>query len=129
MQINNIKTTLDNLDINTVSSEQLNNIISALSGREMEMEINKRQQRIEEANTIKIQSETKIAAYRDNYSEIIKEFRAMNIDPSNINSELFKLCNELVQTTIEMDKHMPDIESIKRMLNSNNSNNNDNFNI
>lgn len=128
MQINNIKSTLDNLDINTVSSEQLNRIIDALSGREMEMEINKRQQQIEEANTIKIQSETKIAAYRENYSEIIKEFRAMNVDPNNINSELLNLCKDLVQTTVEMDKYMPDIESIKRMLNSNNTNNN-NFNF
>ena len=130
MQINNIKSTLDNIDINTVSSEQLNQIIDTLSGREMEFEINKRQQQIEEANTIKIQSETKIAGYRENYSEILKEFRAMNIDPNNIKSELLNLCKELVQITVEMDKFMPDIEAIKRIQNSNNANaNNNDFNF
>ena len=47
MKINNIKSTLDNLDTNTVSSEQLNQIIDNLSGKEMEFEIKRRQQQIE----------------------------------------------------------------------------------
>lgn len=124
MNINNIKSTLDNLDINTISPEQLNQIVNTLSGREMELEINRIQQRIEEANSIKMQSEGKIAAYRDNYTEILNEFRTMNVDPKNTKSELLNLCKDLVQTTVEIDKNMPDIESIKRMLSSNNTNTN-----
>ena len=131
MKINNIKSTLDNLDKNTVSSEQLNQIIDNLSGKEMEFEIKRRQQQIEEANTIKIQSETKIATYRNDYAAIVKEFKAMNIDPNNIKEELVNLCKELVQITVDMDKYMPDIDSIKKLLNSNNGNtvNNNDFNF
>lgn len=119
MQINNIKSTLDNLDANTVSQEQLNRIIDALSGKEMEMEIHKRQQQIEEVNTIKIQSETKIAGYKEDYREILNEFKAMNVDPKNIKAELLNLCKEIVDTTVEMDKFMPDINTIKKIQSGN----------
>ena len=55
----------------------------------------------------------------------------MNIDPNNIKEELVNLCKELVQITVDMDKYMPDIDSIKKLLNSNNGNtvNNNDFNF
>lgn len=125
MEMNKIKTALDNLDMNNASPEQLNKVIESLSGKEMEFEINKRQQKIEEANTIRIQSETKIAGYRESYEDILKELRAIGVDPKNINLELLNLCKDIVQITTEMDKSMPDIESIKRALQASNTPKND----
>ena len=125
MEMNKIKTALDNLDMNNTSPEQLNKVIESLSGKEMEFEINKRQQKIEEANTIRIQSETKIAGYRESYEEILKELRAIGVDPKNINLELLNLCKDIVQITIEMDKSMPDIEAIKKAQQASNAQKND----
>ena len=125
MELNKIKTALDNLDTNNASPEMLNKIIESLSGKEMELEINKRQQKIEEANTIRIQSETKIAGYRESYEDILKELRAMGVDPKNINLELLNLCKDIVQITIEMDESMPDIESVKRIQKTGNPQTND----
>jgi uncharacterized coiled-coil DUF342 family protein len=125
MDMLKVKERLDSLDMENVSSEQLNNIINTLSGKEMEQEINKRQQKIDEANTIRIQSETKIASYRESYSEIMKELQSMGVDPKNINNELMNLCKEIVDLTVEIDANMPDIESIKNILKSGNTQNND----
>jgi uncharacterized coiled-coil DUF342 family protein len=125
MEMLKVKDRLDNLDMENITNEQLNSIINTLSGKEMEQEISKRQQRIDEANTIRIQSETKITSYRESYSEIIKELQTLGVDPKNINNELINLCKEIVDLTVEIDSNMPDIESIKRILNSGNAQNND----
>lgn len=121
MEMNNIKNYLDNLDMNNTSKEQLNKIINSLSGKEIEAEISKRQQKIEEANTIRIQSETKIASYKESYEEILKELKSIGVNPKNINEELLNLCKEIVDITVEMDKCMPDIDAIKKLQQGNNT--------
>ena len=117
MNMKKINESLNTLTIENTTPEQLSKIIDTLSGKEMELEINKRQQKIDEANTLRIQSETKIAGYRESYSEIIKELQSMEIDPKNINLELLNLCKEIAQITAEIDDLMPDIEKIKEIQN------------
>lgn len=129
MNMNNIKNALDNLSVETATQEQINKIVNALTGREIQEQIKKTQNDLDEGNTINIQSETKLASYRESYAEIIKELKAMGINPENINAELFNICKEIVDILVKLQELTPNIEQIKQQMSNLNQNQRDNANF
>lgn len=129
MNMNNIKNALDNLTVETATQEQINKLVNALTGREVQEQIKKTQNDLDEGNTINIQSETKLASYRESYAEIIKELKAMGINPENINAELFNICKEIVDISVKLQELTPNIEQIKQQMSSLNQNQRDNANF
>ena len=122
MNMNNIKMTLDNLTIENATPEMINQIVNTLTCAETQQEIKRTQNNLDEANTIRIQSETKIASYRESYSEIIKELKAMGVNPENINLELLNICKEIVDISIKLQDLTPNIEQIKQQMHNLNQN-------
>lgn len=122
MNITNIKTTLDNLTVENATPEVINQIVNALTGPQVQQEIKKTQNNLDEGNTIRIQSETKIASYRESYGEIIKELKAMGINPENTNLELLNVCKEIVDISLKLKELTPDIDAIKRQMHNLNQN-------
>lgn len=123
MKFDNIKNALDNLSAENPNPEQINKIVNALTSNEVKEHIKKTQNNIDEANTIRIQSETKIASYRESYEDILNELKSMGVNPKNINLELLNLCKEITDIVVQLEDLTPNIEQIKQQMSAMNQSN------